>query len=197
LQHLRARNPDSIPEDASFSMRRYFYRKFRESKGRNCASASFLGHRRGFLPWQEGKSCAKLCLMPPMNQSAAEITLNEVVETIGVYPLEAYEFVQRGLSHTVTQIHGKRRDPDISMHVTGQQLCEGLRDFALSQWGLLARAVLARWNITSTWDFGRIVFAMVDNGLMQKTDEDTIDDFRNVFDFKTAFDAHYRIEIKA
>jgi uncharacterized repeat protein (TIGR04138 family) len=135
--------------------------------------------------------------MPPINEYPKEITLNELVESIGVYPIEAFEFVQRGLSHTVVAIHGKRRDPDVSMHVSGQQLCEGLRDFALSQWGLLARAVLAKWNITSTWDFGRIVFAMVENGLLQKTEDDTIDEFRNVFDFKTAFDAHYRIEIKA
>jgi uncharacterized repeat protein (TIGR04138 family) len=61
----------------------------------------------------------------------------------------------------------------------------------------LARTVLVRWNVTSTYDFGRIVFAMVDSGLMQKTDDDSIEDFRNVYDFKTAFDAAYRIEIKA
>jgi outer membrane receptor protein involved in Fe transport len=50
---------------------------------------------------------------------------------------------------------------------------------------------------TGTYDFGRIVFAMVESGLMQKTDDDSIEDFRNVYDFKTAFDAGYRIEIKA
>ena len=73
----------------------------------------------------------------------------------------------------------------------------GLREFALQRWGLMARTVLQRWNITSTFDFGRIVFAMVENDLMQKTDEDSIEDFRNVYDFKTAFEADYPIEIKA
>jgi uncharacterized repeat protein (TIGR04138 family) len=135
--------------------------------------------------------------MPPVNQSAREKSLYEVVECVGVYPLEAFEFVQRGLSHTVHKIHGQRTDPKISLHVNGRDLCLGLREFALMQWGMLARTVLARWNITSTWDFGRIVFAMIEHGLMQKTEQDTIDDFKNVFDFKTAFDMHYRIESKA
>jgi uncharacterized repeat protein (TIGR04138 family) len=56
--------------------------------------------------------------------------------------------------------------------------------------------VLTRWNVRRTVDFGRIVFALVDNGWMAKTDDDNIDDFRDVFDFKTAFEAGYRIEMK-
>ena len=71
--------------------------------------------------------------------------------------------------------------------MSGQQLCEGLREYALQQWGYLARTVLRRWNITSTVDFGKIVFALVEIGQMQKTDDDTLDDFRNVFDFRAAF----------
>lgn len=65
------------------------------------------------------------------------------------------------------------------------------------QYGMMARTVLSRWNLTSTYDFGKIVFALVDNGYMSKTDEDSIDDFRNVYDFRTAFDpARYKIECK-
>ena len=137
-------------------------------------------------------------IMPPTpaGKTSQVKALHEVVESVGVYPIEAFEFVQRGLSYTVHKTHGqpKNDDKDVCLHVSGQELCQGLREFALSQWGMLARTVLVRWNITSTWDFGRIVFAMVEHGLMQKTDDDTIDDFRNVFDFRTGFDAHYRIE---
>jgi uncharacterized repeat protein (TIGR04138 family) len=56
--------------------------------------------------------------------------------------------------------------------------------------------VLKRWNLKRTADFGRIVFALVDGGLMQKTDDDSIEDFRDVFDFKSAFETGYRIESK-
>lgn len=117
------------------------------------------------------------------------------------YPVDAFMFVQRGLDFTVRRLHG---DPDpledfqaeddldhdamaSSRHVSGQELCRGLRDFAIHEYGLLARTVLRRWNITSCRDFGEIVFAMVEGGLMHKTDGDTIRDFLNVFDFSTAF----------
>jgi len=135
--------------------------------------------------------------MPPTEPLGSEKKLEEIVEEVGLYPIEAYEFVHNGLGYTVNKLHGNKKDPKASRHVSGRDLCDGLREYALSKWGLMARTVLARWNIRKTYDFGRIVFAMVDNGLMQKTDEDTIDDFRDVFDFKTAFDAGYRIEMRS
>jgi uncharacterized repeat protein (TIGR04138 family) len=72
-------------------------------------------------------------------------------------------------------------------HITGQQLCLGLRDYALLQYGRLARTVLSSWGVRRTEDFGRIVFAMVEAGWMRKQDDDTIEDFENVFDFDEAF----------
>jgi len=135
--------------------------------------------------------------MPPTQPPQPEKSLEEVVEEVGLYPMEAYEFVQRGLGYTVDRIHADLKDPEASRHVTGRDLCEGLRDFALQQWGLLARTVLNRWNIRKTYDFGRIVFALVDSNWMQKTDDDTIEDFRDVYDFAAAFDTAYRIESKA
>jgi len=113
------------------------------------------------------------------------------------YPVDAYLFIQRGLDFTVTRLHGEIDDDfdpleteafEAQRHVSGQDLCVGLRDFAMKEYGLLARTVLRRWSITSCRDFGQIVFAMVDGGLMRKTDDDTIHDFNNVFDFASAFD---------
>ena len=122
--------------------------------------------------------------------------LNEVAEETG-YPVDAFVFVQRGLDHTVKRIHGELDegespwiDPETgqsSRHVSGRDLCFGLRDYAVEQYGLLARPVLRRWRITRCEDFGRIVFAMVESGIMQKTDEDGLDDFNDVFEFSQAF----------
>ena len=135
--------------------------------------------------------------MPPTEPLPPGKTLEEVVSEVGLYPIEAYEFLQRGLKYTVGMVHGDLKDPEASRHVSGQQLCEGLREFALLEWGMLARTVLARWNIRRTVDFGRIVFALIDNGWMSATDEDDLDDFRDVYDFKSAFETKYRIEMKA
>ncbi len=113
------------------------------------------------------------------------------------YPLEAFLFVQRGLDQTVRGIHGEMDEDDedlllddpvqSSRHVSGRQLCEGLRDYAIEQYGMMALTVLRYWGIHRCEDFGRIVFAMVDAGMMHKTDGDTLEDFDNVFDFREAF----------
>ena len=135
--------------------------------------------------------------MPPqMDQPGNPKTLEEIVDEVAIYSADAYQFVQEGLSFAVQRVHGERSDPNANRHITGQQLCEGLRDYALARWGLLAGTVLRRWGIASTMDFGRIVFVLIENNRLQKTDEDTIDDFRNVYDFRTAFESKYRIPSK-
>ena len=106
--------------------------------------------------------------------------------------MAAFLFVQRGLDYTVRRLHGdppEGEEPAAreSRHITGQDLCYGLRDFAIEQYGLLSRTVLSRWRIEQCEDFGRIVFAMVDAGLMHKTDQDSIEDFVEVYDFADAF----------
>jgi uncharacterized repeat protein (TIGR04138 family) len=134
--------------------------------------------------------------MPPTNDPVKDKTLQDVVLELDRYPIDAFYFLQQGLSFTVEQIHGGETDSTTSRHISGQQLCHGLRDYALTKWGLLARTVLRRWNIHSTLDFGRIVFTLVDNGMMQKTDDDTLEDFRDVFDFRNGFESGYRIGIE-
>jgi uncharacterized repeat protein (TIGR04138 family) len=139
--------------------------------------------------------------MPPPYQHHPETsvkkTIEQVIEEQGLYPHEAFDFVRRGLAYTAEVIHAAQTDPEAGRHVSGQQLCEGLRRYALMQWGLMARTVLSRWNILRTEDFGKIVFTMVENGDMGKTEGDTIEDFRRVYDFKTAFEVGYRIEARA
>lgn len=128
--------------------------------------------------------------MPPKGPTKS---LQEVVDAIGIYPADAYVFVQQGLNYTVDKVH-QQTAPEASHHVGGRELCEGLRELALKQWGLLARTVLTRWNITTTMDFGRIVFAMVDHDLLQKTDQDTLEDFKQIYDFRAAFESNYHIQ---
>jgi len=84
----------------------------------------------------------------------------------------------------------------LNRHVTGQQLCLGLRDLAIERWGWMARVVLAHWGVHSTRDFGRIVFALVENQILSKQPTDSIHDFDRGYDFRDAFDRRYRIVLK-
>lgn len=112
------------------------------------------------------------------------------------FPPQAFAFVQEGLLYTVGRLFDvdceelaldEEFGEEPSQHVSGAQLCHGLRDYAIKQYGQLARTVLERWNIRSTDDFGRIVFLLVEAGLMSKTDDDSMMDFQRVFAFEEAF----------
>lgn len=120
--------------------------------------------------------------------ATVEIDWGDLCRAAGPYPKEAFDFVRDGLAHTVATVQADGPEaPGGGHHVSGQQLCMGLREFAILKYGLMAPAVLAHWNVARTDDFGRIVFAMVDAGLMSKTAQDSSEDFRAVYDFAEAF----------
>lgn len=96
------------------------------------------------------------------------------------YSVEAYGFVRAGLDFTVRRLERPR-------HVSGQELLDGLREFALGEFGPMTKTVLNGWGITRTEDFGEIVFNLVDAGLLGQTDEDDRADFANGYDFDEAF----------
>ncbi len=79
-------------------------------------------------------------------------------------------------------------------HVTGPQLCEAMRRYAHVQYGYLAKQVLNHWGITSTSDFGEIVFNLIEIGQMKKTTDDRREDFNDVFDFDDAFQHSFQIQ---
>lgn len=101
------------------------------------------------------------------------------------YREEAYWFVREGLEYTVKEL---KKVPDGTVHhVRGQELLQGIRCYALQEFGPIARTVLQKWGIVASEDFGEIVFNMVDFGLLGKTEQDDREDFKDVFDFQEAF----------
>ena len=96
------------------------------------------------------------------------------------YKIEAYSFVLAALHFTMSGMKPPR-------HISGQELSEGIRRYAIDQFGPMAKAVLSHWGIERTVDFGHIVFALVEIGLMRKTEEDSLDDFKDVYEFDKAF----------
>jgi uncharacterized repeat protein (TIGR04138 family) len=130
-------------------------------------------------------------------QQTEKKTLEQVAEECGRYPIDAFEFVRHGLNFTVQKVHGDTKNKaEIECHVTGRQLSEGLRDYAIMRYGVMASTVLQHWGIRRTSDFGRIVYVMVESRLMQKTEEDDVRDFEGVFDFEEAFEPPVRPTIK-
>ena len=119
------------------------------------------------------------------------------------YSYEAYDFIFKAMEHTQAML-GRRLPVKAaaeapaqppSQHVKSHELLEGIRTLALLEFGLMARIVFRMWGVHTTEDFGRIVFNLVEAGLINKTDEETLADFRDVFDFEEALVQGYTIEL--
>lgn len=125
------------------------------------------------------------------------------------YTLEAYRFLFEALRYAqdILQMGDDRPTeplPDPAMeeddsppgphrHVTGRELCEAIRSYALEQYGYMAKTVLNSWGIHGTGDFGEIVFSLIRIGQMRKTPSDTRVDFDNIYDFDAAFQKQFKI----
>lgn len=102
------------------------------------------------------------------------------------YELGAYDFVRQALDHTLTQIRQKKEQRS-SPHVSGQELLDGIRDFALEQYGPMAKTLFEHWGVKKTEDFGEIVFNLVEFGIFGKTESDRREDFKGIYSFDEAF----------
>lgn len=118
---------------------------------------------------------------------------SEVVALIckedGRYDRKAYEFVRLGLDHTVKELRKKdtARSEGPARHVSGQELAQGLKGYALEQFGPMAKTVLNAWGVRECRDFGEIVFNLIDYKVFSKTDSDRREDFDGWYDFDEAF----------
>ena len=118
-----------------------------------------------------------------------EINFDEAVEQIlardSRYTRDAYVFVREALDYT-QKVVGKETRGAIR-HVSGQELLDGIRRFALNQFGPMAVTVFEEWGVHNCRDFGEIVFNMLESSLLAKTERDTRDDFQNGYNFTEAF----------
>ena len=118
-----------------------------------------------------------------------EVNFDEALEQILArdprFQRDAYHFVRESLDYTQKLISKENRGN--VRHITGQELLDGIRQFALQQFGPMVVTVLEEWGVKNCRDFGDIVFNMVEHSLLAKTEKDTREDFKNGYDFTDAF----------
>ena len=119
-------------------------------------------------------------------------SFNEIVENICEqdlrYKRDAYDFVMEALTYTQKRFSRPK-------HVTGEELLQGIRELLLERYGPLTMMVLRHWGIKRTEDIGNIVFNLVDNKVLSKTEDDRIEHFRNAYNFEEVFDKGYRHQL--
>lgn len=127
------------------------------------------------------------------------------------YKIDAYHFVGSGLEYAQEVLglgrtqakprsRRKSREGEPSgravRHISGQELCYALKQFAHEKYGYLAKLVLAGWGIHTTSDFGEIVYNLIRIGKMSKSAGDRREDFDDVYDFEQALVQEYRIALE-
>jgi len=109
------------------------------------------------------------------------------------YAPAAYRFVMwEGIEYT-TKEHLKLTEKT-RRHLTGQEVCEGLRKLALQQFGYMAYEVWQSWGIVGTRDWGNVIFNLCEHKLLQRTEQDKIEDFDNVYDLRSGLKQAFKFE---
>jgi uncharacterized repeat protein (TIGR04138 family) len=106
--------------------------------------------------------------------------IEDICEQDKRYKPDSYEFVMEGVRFS--QVRFKKTG-----HVSGRELAEGIRELAVKKFGPMAKSVLQYWGMTRTEDIGNIVFNMIEKKVLQKTEADTLDDFKDVYSFEEVF----------
>ncbi|MEI6218165.1 MAG: Minf_1886 family protein [bacterium] len=119
-----------------------------------------------------------------MLYSSYEETMQAILREDTRYDREAYAFIKESWDYTVKMLKGL---PDGPRHVTGKELLEGFRAYAMEEFGPIAKRVLNTWGIRRSEDVGEIVFNLVNKGFFGKQDSDKKEDFAGGFDFDEAF----------
>jgi len=109
----------------------------------------------------------------------------QIVKNDPRYQPASYRFIREGLDYTLKTL--KRSSPSSQRHVTGPELLEGIKLHALKEFGPMSKLVLNDWGINTCEDFGQIVFSLVNNGVLGKSESDRLEDFKEVYTFDEAF----------
>jgi uncharacterized repeat protein (TIGR04138 family) len=111
--------------------------------------------------------------------------LESVVGSDPRYQRDGYIFLRDALDFTTKQ---QKKIKGVSVrHVTGPELLDGVRQYALKEFGPMVMTVFDSWGIHSSEDIGHMVFNLIGAGIFGKTEQDSIEDFKNVYDFEEAF----------
>jgi uncharacterized repeat protein (TIGR04138 family) len=114
--------------------------------------------------------------------------LDLILQQDSRYDRDSYLFLRDALEYTVKQ---RKKAKEGSEHVSGQQLLEGIRQFALKEFGPMVPTVFLYWGIRRGEDFGEMVYNFIREGIFGKTETDSLEDFAGGYSFHDAFVVPY------
>ncbi len=127
-----------------------------------------------------------------MNLDHFSTTVDVIIARDPRFERDAYLFVRDALEFTTKQLKKRAHASPSECHVSSQQLLEGIRQYALQQYGPMVPTVFEHWRVRSCEDIGAIVFNLIEAREFGKSEHDTIEDFRRGFSFQEAFVEPFR-----
>lgn len=124
-----------------------------------------------------------------MHASAFQDAISVIVDRDSRFDPDAYFFLKEALDFTVKR--AKEKNEGENRHVSGPELLEGFRDFAIEQFGPMSITLLREWGVKRCTHVGEMVFALIGEQVFGKQDSDTLEDFGDIFDFQEAFIAPF------
>jgi uncharacterized repeat protein (TIGR04138 family) len=92
------------------------------------------------------------------------------------YAPDSYEFISDAVTYTVKKLD-RNKKPRGERHVNGKELVAGVAEYAVEQFGPLAKNVLSDWGLTSSLSIGNVVFNLIGANLLYASEEDRLEDF--------------------
>lgn len=123
-----------------------------------------------------------------MNSMMFDNAVDRIVERDSRFDHKAYEFLREALDFTLARM---MKENDGMRHVSGRELLEGFRDFALLQFGPLSATVMREWGLKNGYHVGEMVYALISEGVFSQQDGDSLNDFKGFTPFKEAFERPY------
>ncbi len=124
-----------------------------------------------------------------MQKNTFHESLQQILRQDSRYHVDAYFFLKESLDYTMKMLD-KPLDGS-ARHVSASELLEGIRAFTLESFGPMSFTVLKTWGIQRTEDIGNLVFNLVRQGILGKTESDRIEDFHGGYDFFEVFRKPY------
>lgn len=119
-----------------------------------------------------------------------EIAVSKIIEKDPRFSIKAYHFLREALDFTLSRI--MKDNHDNMRHVSGVELLDGFKDFALDQFGPMTATVMREWGIKNGYHVGEMVYALISEEVFSQQEGDSINDFKGFMSFKDAFEKPFQ-----
>ncbi len=120
--------------------------------------------------------------------------VERIVQRDPRYARAAYFFIHLAVRHSVELV--AKNEGNRSRHISGQELLEGIRQFAIDQFGPMVLLVFNHWHLRCSRDIGEIVFLLASEGILGVSEQDSIEDFEDVYDFQEVFRKPFESQVR-